>query len=196
MSDDVGRLVGDASRGDAEAVDELLARYLAPLRAYVRGRMGGLPAGKEAPSDVVQSACREVLEHLADERLTLRTEAEFREWLFRAALYKLNDRRRFWGRARRDPRREERADRPSRVDDFFRSLATPSREADANEELRRVARAFEELPPRYRDALRLARVEGLSHREIADRLGVNEGASRMLLSRAAARLARLLARGP
>ncbi|MFG0318435.1 MAG: RNA polymerase sigma factor, partial [Planctomycetota bacterium JB042] len=69
------------------------------------------------------------------------------------------------------------------------------READANEELRRVARAFEELPPRDRDALRLARVEGLSHREIADRLGVNEGASRMLLSRAAARLARLLARG-
>ena len=44
----------------------------------------------------------------------------------------------------------------------------------AREELRRVREAIEKLPPRAREAVVLRRVEGLSGREIAQRMGVSE----------------------
>ncbi len=44
----------------------------------------------------------------------------------------------------------------------------------AREELRRVREAIEKLPPRSREAVILRRVEGLSGREIAQRMGISE----------------------
>jgi RNA polymerase sigma-70 factor (ECF subfamily) len=44
----------------------------------------------------------------------------------------------------------------------------------AREELRRVREAIEKLPPRAREAVVLRRIEGLSGREIAQRMGISE----------------------
>ncbi len=44
----------------------------------------------------------------------------------------------------------------------------------ARDELRRVRAAIEQLPPKCREAFLLRRVEGLSGREIAQRMGVSE----------------------
>jgi RNA polymerase sigma-70 factor (ECF subfamily) len=50
----------------------------------------------------------------------------------------------------------------------------PDRSALARSELRRVQSAVDNLPPRCREALVLGRIEGLSGREIAQRMGVTE----------------------
>ncbi|MGO4260508.1 RNA polymerase sigma factor [Lysobacter sp. TAB13] len=49
---------------------------------------------------------------------------------------------------------------------------TPEREATAREELQRLRAGLERLPPRCREVVVLRRVEGLSQRETAERLGV------------------------
>ena len=49
--------------------------------------------------------------------------------------------------------------------------------------------ALDRIREDYREIILLARVTGLSHREIAEKLGKSEGAVRMLLHRALGRLA-------
>lgn len=44
----------------------------------------------------------------------------------------------------------------------------------ARDELRRVRTAIEKLPPRAREAIIMRRIEGLSGREIAQRMGISE----------------------
>jgi len=45
----------------------------------------------------------------------------------------------------------------------------------AKDELRRLQNAIDKLPPRHREAVILGRIEGLSGREIAARMGIAEG---------------------
>ncbi len=82
-------LVDNASRGDLDAVEELLARHLPALEGFVRKRGVGLPRDKESAVDLVQSVCREVLEDVRDKRFEYRGEAEFRAWMYEAALLKI-----------------------------------------------------------------------------------------------------------
>lgn len=51
----------------------------------------------------------------------------------------------------------------------------PDRRAIARDELRHLQMALDRLPPRYREALMLKQVEGLSRKEIALRMGITEG---------------------
>lgn len=49
---------------------------------------------------------------------------------------------------------------------------TPHRHASAREELRRVKEGLELLPPRCREIVVLRKIEGLSSKEVASRLGI------------------------
>jgi RNA polymerase sigma-70 factor (ECF subfamily) len=49
---------------------------------------------------------------------------------------------------------------------------TPDRHVDGRQELHRVEAGLERLPPRCREVIWLRKVEGLSTREVAERLGV------------------------
>lgn len=51
----------------------------------------------------------------------------------------------------------------------------PECSAIAREELRRVQSALDNLPPRCRQAILLKQVEGLTRRQIAQRMGIGEG---------------------
>jgi RNA polymerase sigma factor (sigma-70 family) len=50
----------------------------------------------------------------------------------------------------------------------------PDRNLMAREELRRVEAALDRLPPRCREVVMLRRIEGLSRRDIAGRMGITE----------------------
>jgi RNA polymerase sigma-70 factor (ECF subfamily) len=50
----------------------------------------------------------------------------------------------------------------------------PDRTAIARDELRRLRHALEQLPARVREAVVMKKVEGLSRREIAERMGITE----------------------
>lgn len=51
---------------------------------------------------------------------------------------------------------------------------SPERTVIARDELRRLQAAIDDLPPRCREAIILGRVEGLTGREIAARMGISE----------------------
>jgi RNA polymerase sigma factor (sigma-70 family) len=152
---------------------------------------------KESASDLAQSVCREVLENLKSGRLIYRTEPEFKQWLYRAAVMKMMNRKRFYTAERRDAGAEGVAlDASNALEPAARSdVATPSHAAALREELAQFETAFAKLPENYREVIALHHVEQLSHAEIAARLGVSEANSRMLLSRALAKLARLVQPG-
>ncbi len=198
MGRDTRELVTDASRGDAHAIEELLARFLPDLRRHLERNAGALVAAKESSSDLAQSVCREVLERLGSERLEYRGEAEFKQWLYNAATFKIRARHRFYLAAARDAGREVAISRPADSDssasDRFEELSsqgTPSQAVAMQEEIERLRQALAKLPENYRQVIQCAYVDGLSHKEIAGTLGISEANSRVLLSRALARLASL-----
>jgi RNA polymerase sigma-70 factor (ECF subfamily) len=196
------KLVERASRGDAPAVEELLERHLADLRRYVRRHAGDLLGPRESSDDLVQSVCRELFERMADARFEYRGEAEFKQWLYRAAVLKILARRRYRGAGKRDAGElraggggSDSSAAVERAEALFLSLKTPSEDAMLREEFERFADAFERLPENYQRVIALAHVEDLPHRDIAARMGISEPNARMLLSRALARMATLRAKG-
>jgi RNA polymerase sigma-70 factor (ECF subfamily) len=185
-------------------VEQLIAQHLPGLRAYVAGRVDRLVHAKESNADIVQSVCREVLEHI--DRFEHRSEAGFKQWLYRTAERKIIDRYRYYTADKRDAAREvpplpagdasEDADLLAlALRDAHGGRPTPSHEAIAREELLRTSRAFEGLPAVYREVILLSRVHGLPHAEIAKRLGKSEGAVRNLLYRGLGALTDRLAAG-
>jgi RNA polymerase sigma-70 factor (ECF subfamily) len=60
---------------------------------------------------------------------------------------------------------------------------SPERRLGARQELHRLARAFDSLSEKCRNVVWLRRVEGLSQRETAQRLGLLEGAVESQLAR-------------
>ncbi len=50
---------------------------------------------------------------------------------------------------------------------------SPERRLDAHQQLKRLAQAFNGLPPKCREVIWLRRIDGLPQKEVADRLGVS-----------------------
>jgi RNA polymerase sigma-70 factor (ECF subfamily) len=180
------QLLAGARRGEPGALQQLLCHHLERLRAYVRLHSNAQVRARESCSDLVQSVCRECLEELP--AFQFETEPAFRKWLFQKAMSKLVDRDRYWHAARRDLALEQ----PQASGLWPAVSSTPSEQAIRNEELEALEACFEGLPEDYRQVIVAARLLGQSHAEIAADLGRNEGAVRMLLHRAMARLARLM----
>ncbi len=188
MSDEVEKLVEDAARGNDVAVDELLGRYLPGLRAFVRLRAGPAVRAHESASDIAQSVCREVLQNISTFKYG--GEAGFKHWLYATALRKLQKRDEHWRAQKREAGRVVEGETALLA--TYRNFSSPSRRAIAKEELERIERAFDGLTDDEREVITLARVIGLPHKEIAEAMGKTEGATRVLLHRALARLAEML----
>jgi RNA polymerase sigma-70 factor (ECF subfamily) len=186
MSEDHRQVVQRASSGDPVALDELVARSLPDLHAYVRRRSGRALRRCESVSDVVQSVCRQVLEQLAD--FEYRGEAAFRAWLFEQARHKIIDHVRYQRARRRDRGRETwLGDAVAGAD-----AVTPSQAAIGAELSDAIDAAMLRIGPSERELILQARLIGLSHAEIAQQLGVTRTVVKVRLHRAIARLSRYL----
>lgn len=183
--DQVALLEG-ARAGDTAALHSLLLRNEPVLRNYIRLHLDPLLRARESCSDMVQSVCCECLRDLRD--FEFRNEPAFRKWLFQKALSKLVDKRRYWLAERRDPGRVEQVP----VEQVRASHFSASEVAIRNEDMAALEACFERLPDDYRGVIVAARMFGQSHAEIAADMGRGEGAVRMLLNRALARLGRLM----
>ena len=181
-----------AASGDRAAIDALLERYSGELHAFVRLRAGKLVQGRESSADIVQSVCREVLEHA--ERFQHPSEASFKRWLYTTALRKIKNRHAYYLASKRDALREEPEgdEGVEALADHYKKFASPSRHAIAREEIERVERTFAKLTEEQREVVTLAHLVGLSRKEIAEHLGKSEGAVRVTLHRALVRISELL----
>jgi RNA polymerase sigma-70 factor (ECF subfamily) len=194
---ELGRLIGRLGSGDPAAVNTLLERYLADLQAFVDRHAGLELQAKETPADLVQSVCREILEGVQRGAFQYQGEAQFRQWLYQAALNKIQMKGRYFAAEKREGRRERPLDDllDAGLEPSLGRSRTPSRAAADREEQARFLVALAQLPPEQRQVVEWAHLEGLPHQEIARRLGVSEANSRMILSRALARLAKIATRG-
>lgn len=190
-SNSIEWLTAAAAAGDRDALEQLLQRHLPDLNAYVQRRAGAMLRAHESQSDLVQSVCREILEH--SDKFQHPGEGAFRRWLFTTALRKLSHRRDFLRADRRDPGRNEDARRigstDGAFDEPFVTDRTPSHEVALQDEMARIERALAGLQEDYREVIRLSRIEGLSRGEVAEQMQRSEGSVRMLLHRALAALA-------
>jgi RNA polymerase sigma-70 factor (ECF subfamily) len=139
--------------------------------------------------DVVQDALVLALDGLKD--FTYRNEGDFLRWLSRIAENKLRDVFDKFHADKRDIRREIpfKREESSTAGGSFRAdvpldATTPSVLLSRKEQLDKLERAIDSLKPEYREVVLLARIERLSHAEIAARMGKSKGAVAMLLSRA------------
>lgn len=182
---------GQSQRPTREELEALFARNLPHARAFVRLRIDAVTREMEDISDILQSACRELL---ASDAFEFRGELAFRSYLCQAALHKIQNRRRHYSAKKRDAGVTRPLAAPdSQLEHIYRTtLFDPHRAAVRSEEIARLESAFDQLPDDYREALTFFRIAGMPIADLAKRIGRTEGATRTLLNRAMARLTSVL----
>ncbi len=186
-------LVALAKEGDESALNQLCSVYSERVRRIIRLRLDQKLRPKLDSVDVVQDALILALRGLKD--FTYRNEGDFLRWLSRIAENKLRDIFDKFHADKRDVHKEipfKKVGRSTEGGSFGAAgpmrTTTPSVIACRKEALDKLEQALDELKPEYKQVVVLKRIEGLSHAEIAERLGKKTGAVRMLLARAMAAL--------
>ncbi len=188
-----GNLLQRSLSGDAVALAALMQRHLPGARAFVRVRMSPLLRAHESGSDLVQSACRELLAKAAG--FEYRGEEAFRAWLFTAVLNKLLKQERELRAQKRDARRQVALDAHSGADGLaacYSQVLSPSGALIAEERVRALEVAFDDLPDHYREVISLSRIARLSRAQVAEQMGRSQDSVRNLLPRALVALAEVL----
>lgn len=185
-----------AAGGDHVGVGALLARHIPGVRLFVHLTAGADLLARETPSDIVQSACLEVLQDVGKHEW--KSEGHFRNWLYQEAKRKILDRKKYWGAERRAGHRDAlQADPASSAPGPVSALrdpgaATPSENVIAFENMEAFESAFANLPEDQRRVFLMSRVLAMSYAEIAAELEIGEANVRQLHSRALAKLVRHL----
>jgi RNA polymerase sigma-70 factor, ECF subfamily len=190
-------LVALAGQGDDDGRHELLERYRDYLRRMVATRLDRRIAARLDASDIVQDTLAEAAGRM-DDFLKDKT-LSFFGWLRLIASEHIRDahRRHLFAQSRsitRESRVPEMNDE-SAVDLVRQLMAhdtSPSNRLVREERLEQVRRAIATLSPRDREVLAMKYLERLNTPEMAEVLGINEGAVRARHLRAILRLKGLL----
>ncbi len=181
-------------RGDATALGDWLSERRLPLLAYIERRLGAALRRKLEPDDLLQEVNADAIRSFPE--VDLKERDPF-GWLCQIAERRIIDaHRRFFGSQKRDAGREIPLDahsgggdeRGGLINMLVASMTTASQAFSRNQKQIRLATAMEQLPEEQREALRLRYVENLPSKMIAQQLGKSDGAIRVMLTRALAKL--------
>jgi RNA polymerase sigma-70 factor (subfamily 1) len=149
--------------------------------------------GRGEVEDVVQEVCLRAFRDI--DRFTYRTPGSFLSWLSTIADHVIADRVRY---RNRECRAAEEVPFRSESNPFGPEPAdsrTPSQLLGQQESMDRLLARLSSLPDDYRQAILLARIEGLSTAEVAERMGKSREQVALLVYRAVKRLRELCASG-
>ena len=198
-SDKTQQLVILAKGGDESALERLYRVYGERVRWMVRFRMGKALRSRLESMDLVQDVFVNAFGALGD--FTYKNEGDFVRWLSKITQNALADNRDKLHAAKRDIRKELRfGGHNSATDGVLREVqgnldaATPSMIMSKREDLSKLEKAIDRLKPEYRDVVVLSKIEGLSYKEIGQRLGKSPDAVRMLMPSAMAELTTIFMR--
>jgi RNA polymerase sigma-70 factor (ECF subfamily) len=194
------RSIQRAIDGDEIALQVILARSRAQLRAYVSNRIPEHLARVLDAEDIVQEAHIAVFRSVCTVKSN-RPEA-FHRWVKTIALNRLRNAIRDRQAAKRGGGRVGLGPRNKTIDDstveLFDMLSgpgrTPSRSVARHEAIEAVQGAMSDLPEQYRQAMRLVHLEGCSFKEAALKMGRSERAVQGLCRRGIKRLEKRLGR--
>ena len=177
-----------ASGGDAAALNQLLARHVPEVEAFIRYRMPPALATRESVSDLTQSLVGDLIPELP--KTEFANEAAFHGWLRACALNKIRERLRFWRAERRDG--VERAMHDIGPDPLPGRATSPSEALRRSESEERLHEALEKLPEDQRDLVVMVKLCGVSYEEAAEAMDRSPSACRKVVSRAMVKLSSLL----
>ncbi len=178
-------LLEKAGRGDREALSLAFERCRRRLVVLARYKMNAQTRQFAEAEDAVQETMLRAFRDL--DRFSYRTPGSFFRWLAAILDHVIVDRARYLGRERRAGeeapfRSESNPMGPDPVDS-----RTPSRLLAQREAVERLLEQLDALPEEYRHAIVLAKIEGLSTAEMAERMGKPRDAVALLLYRAVRR---------
>ncbi|MBI3865391.1 MAG: sigma-70 family RNA polymerase sigma factor [Planctomycetia bacterium] len=187
------RVLDALRQRDAAAQGEVLLRYESWLGLLARLQIDTRFQGKFSASDIVQQTLLEACRDLPEFRG--RTEPELLAWLRQILAHVLgHEIRRYRGTQQRDLDREISLDEAlaqssqQLAEVIADSGPSPSSRASDREQELLLADVLARLPPDHREVIILRNLEGLSHEEVARRMGRSAGAVRMQWLRALASL--------
>lgn len=179
--------------GDRDALDALVRTQIGWLHNYVRKRIGSHLRVHDDSLDFVQGALVDLVAQ--DATIEIRDDGSLRALLARIVDQNIRDRHKWLHREKRRPDLEAGDAGDSRVvGDALNDAATPSFVANKREEHGQLHRALEALADEDREVIWLHEWEGLSHAEIAARLGIGTDAARVRFQRALPKLAKAIER--
>lgn len=170
---DGGDLTARFAAGDETAIRAIYARYSGPILTVAMGTL----AKRELADEVLHTTMLKAWRAAS----TFDPSRELAPWLYAIARRVAID----------VYRREKRAAVPDELGDD--DVAVVPLSFERTWEAWEVRSALEQLPTDERDVVRLAHFEGMTHREIAERLSVPIGTVKSRSNRAHRRLAGLLA---
>lgn len=176
-------LIARVKGGDREAFTRLFEKYRARLAVLIHYRMGLQMLRFVEVDDILQETLLKAFRDI--HQFTYTSPGSFLKWLSQIADHVLADLARSQGRQKRRAaeivrfRSASNPQGPEPVDS-----KTPSRLFAENEKVARLLENLNSLPEDYRQAILLAKIEGLSTREVAERLGKSSAATALLLHRA------------
>jgi RNA polymerase sigma factor (sigma-70 family) len=179
-ADEDHRLVAAVRRGDDRAFEALYARYHRRIHAYVMGMVKDHGRAEDVTQEVFVSALRRMRE-------TERPIA-FKPWVYEIAKNACIDQFR---RSRRTEEVSLEADNGLAPADYGRLVGSdpaPDDAVAAKQELDNLCGAFGGLSDTHHEILVLRELEGLSYREIGERMGMSRPAVESTLFRARRRL--------
>ena len=186
-------LIQRVKDGDSNAFTGLFDKYRSRLAVLIHYRLGQDLRRVVEVDDVLQETLMRAYRDIG--RFDYRSPGSFMNWLARIAEHVMTDLARSQGRLKREGelvrfRSDSNPGGPEPIDSM-----TPSRIFREGEALQRLIRELDQLPEDYRTVILLAKIEGLSTREIAERLGKSGEAASLLLHRAIKRFRSLHAAG-
>ena len=177
-------LLRRAKDGSAEALDRLFGRYAGKLLGLIRLRMGRSLRGQLESRDILQATLLKSFQRIR--QLEASDTGSFMAWLARIAQNEIRDQADFQGRQRRDAQRNVPLDQGAgEVPDRLRSALS---QVIWDEKAEHLEQTLESLDDDHREVIVLRKLEELTFREIGERMGRSEDASRMLFARAMAAL--------
>jgi RNA polymerase sigma-70 factor, ECF subfamily len=199
MTDDPDPLVERIRKKDAEALVEFIELRRPQLLAFIARNLSTSLGRKVEPADILQEASLSAVGSLAEADLTDRDPFG---WLCQLAERRIIDaHRKFVAAQKRSSDREipaggvgDDTQKGGFIDMLVASMTTPSGAFSRDQREFRLVEALKSLPEESQSALRLRYVDGLPSKEIANRLGKTDGATRVLLTRSLAKLQELLRR--
>ena len=170
------RLVERAQGGDRQAFEQLVGSHRERLRLFVVSRIKLHIGPRIEPDEILHETFVAAFEGI--ERFRWQTEDAFFRWLCGIAKHR-------WMKTTEKSRKH---DRLTKDHEMPESGETASQAIRRDERLSRLQRAVDDLPADYGQVIRLARIEGLRIKQIAERMNRSPDAVKHLLARALIRL--------
>ena len=192
MSDsDEEALVEQVQSGDVEALARYIDLHRSRLLAFIVRRMSDALRRKVEPDDILQEVCTSAVRSLPD--YEMKSGKPF-SWLCELAQRRIVDAHRYHIESKK--RSAEREVAGNQADSsrgqleqwLVASMTTATQKLSRNRREALLEDALGRLSEDEREALRLRYGEGLESKEIAARLGKSNGAVRVMMTRAKAKL--------